>query len=171
MQKLVVLSFAVAVLASSAPAPGAAAAPDDQTAPAGQLRDMGQMRGVMLDARLAGMKAALKLTPEQEKNWAPFEAAVRDAAKARADEMHAMREADHGQRPSPLEHLNSIADRLAKASSDLKAIASAAKPLYDSLDDSQKSHFRWLLATLRPSRQHEGRMMDHRDNPGPDAPK
>ena len=35
----------------------------------------------------------VKLTPEQEKNWAPFEAAVRDAAKARMEELRAMREA------------------------------------------------------------------------------
>ena len=66
----------------------------------------------MLDAHLAGMKAALKLTPDQEKNWAPFEAAVRDAAKARVDAMHAMREAMRdGERPSPIDHMNTIADR------------------------------------------------------------
>ena len=29
----------------------------------------------LLDARLAGLKAGLKLTPDQEKSWGPFEAA------------------------------------------------------------------------------------------------
>ena len=44
----------------------------------------------MLDASLAGLKAGLKLTPDQEKLWPPFEAAVRDATKLRMDQMTAM---------------------------------------------------------------------------------
>ena len=36
----------------------------------------------MLDARLAGLKAGLRLTPDQEKLWGPFEAAVRDFAQS-----------------------------------------------------------------------------------------
>src|SRR5512144_425023 len=38
-------------------------------------------RQAMLAARLAAAKAALLLTPEQEKLWAPVESAVRDAMK------------------------------------------------------------------------------------------
>jgi len=163
MNKFIVGSFAAAALIGSALAVGAvAAAPGDQTSPANQTREWRGERGFMLDARLAGMKAALKLTPDQEKNWAPFEAAVRDAAKARWEEWRAMREAvkaDH--RPSPIERLNMMSDRLAKASTSLKTIADAAKPLYDSLDDTQKSHFGPLLASLRERGPHEGGMMGH----------
>src|SRR5436853_3102910 len=39
------------------------------------------------DARVAGLKAGLKLTAEQEKNWPAVEAAIRDLAKDRADRM------------------------------------------------------------------------------------
>ena len=46
----------------------------------------------LLDAKLAGLKAGLKLTPDQEKLWEPFEAAVRDAAKMRMEHMRAMME-------------------------------------------------------------------------------
>jgi hypothetical protein len=35
---------------------------------------------VLLDAKLAGLKAGLKLTQDQEELWVPFEAAVRDGA-------------------------------------------------------------------------------------------
>jgi Spy/CpxP family protein refolding chaperone len=116
MKKLVVVSVAAAALAGSVFALGAAAAPADSSAPAGQMRDMAEGRAFMLDARLAGMKAALKLTPDQEKNWAPFEAAVRDAAKARMEERRAMREAMRsGERPSPIERMDRLADRLARA--------------------------------------------------------
>jgi len=172
MKKLVVVSVAAAALAGSVFALGAAAAPADSSAPAGQMRDMAEGRAFMLDARLAGMKAALKLTPDQEKNWAPFEAAVRDAAKARMEERRAMREAMRsGERPSPVEHMNMLADRLAKDSADLKAIAGAAKPLFDSLDETQKSHFGPLLMTLREHRPHEGHMWGHWRDRGPEAPK
>jgi len=170
MKKLIVASLAAAALAGSVFA--LAAAPGDASPAAGQMQDRAEARAFMLDARLAGMKAALKLTPEQEKNWAPFETAVRDAAKARMEEMRAMREAMRGaERPSPIEHMNMMADRLAKASTDLKAISAAAKPLYDSLDDTQKSHFGPLLMTLREHRPHEGHMWGHWRDRGPEAPK
>src|SRR5258708_33990611 len=35
------------------------------------------------DARIAGLRAGLRLTPEQERNWSAFEAAARDFAKQR----------------------------------------------------------------------------------------
>jgi len=172
MKKLILGSLAAAALAGSVFALGAAAAPGDPTPAAGQMRDMAEARGFMLDAHLAGMKAALQLTPDQEKNWAPFEAAVRDAAKARMEEMRAMREAMRGaERPSPIEHMNMMADRLAKASTDLKAISAAAKPLYDSLDDTQKSHFGPLLMTIREHRPHKGGMWGHWRHRGPDEGK
>ena len=36
-----------------------------------------------LEAQLKGMKTSLRLTADQEKDWGPFESAVKDGAKAR----------------------------------------------------------------------------------------
>src|SRR5689334_25000773 len=49
------------------------------------------------DARIAALKAGLKLTPDQEKNWPAVETAIRDLAKQRADRMkeHADRRNTH----------------------------------------------------------------------------
>lgn len=154
MKKLVVVSLAAAALTGSVFAIGAASAADDSPPPAAQ-----EMGGVMLDAHLAGMKAALKLTPDQEKNWAPFEAAVREAAKARVEEMRAMREEMRDERPNPIERMTLMSDRLGKASAELKAVADAAKPLFNSLDEAQKRHFGPLLASLREHAPHGGAMM------------
>src|SRR6476659_7567111 len=44
------------------------------------------------DARIAGLKAGLKLTAEQEKSWPAVETALRDLAKQRADRMNARAE-------------------------------------------------------------------------------
>ena len=153
MRKLILTSLATVALAGSAFAIDAFAAPGDapETPSLHGMRD----RGFMLDARLAGMKAALALTPDQEKLWAPFEAAVRDASKARRDAMRQTRERVREDRPpSPIERLNAISAHLAKASGELKMVADAAKPLYDGLDDTQKRHFGPLLTTLRS--QHGG---------------
>ena len=60
------------------------------------------------DARIAGLKAGLKLTAEQEKNWPAVEAAIRELAKERADRIKARvrREprrggGDNAQQPRP----------------------------------------------------------------------
>jgi len=39
------------------------------------------------DARIAALKAGLELTPDQAKNWPPFEQALRDMAQLRIQRM------------------------------------------------------------------------------------
>jgi hypothetical protein len=104
----------------------------------------------LLDAKLAGLKAGLKLTPDQEKLWEPFDAAVRDAAKMRMEHMRAMMESMRGmmgedaERSSPVDRIEMMAAHMSEAASALTKIADAAKPFYASLDDSQKRIFGWL---------------------------
>jgi hypothetical protein len=142
MRKFIYGALAAAGLAGSAFILCAAAAPGDATPKPQQMQRMMDDHAAMLDASLAGMKAGLKLTPDQEKNWTPFETAVRDAAKARQDAMRKMVEMRKpGERPSPIDRMDFLADRLAEGSATLKSIASAAKPLYASLDETQQRHF------------------------------
>jgi hypothetical protein len=104
----------------------------------------------LLDAKLAGLKAGLKLTPDQERLWEPFEAAVRDAAKMRMEHMRAMMDrmrgmmAEDTERRSPIDRIEMMAAHMSEAASALTKIADAAKPFYASLDDSQKRIFGWL---------------------------
>jgi len=71
----------LAALAFCAFGVGAVAAPAESAGPAGmeRMQHWAADHEAMLDAKLAGLKAGLKLTSDQEKLWAPFEAAVRDA--------------------------------------------------------------------------------------------
>ena len=149
MKKLILSAVAVASLAGSAYTLSAFAAPDNS-----DERGMHRMgdAGFLLDAKLAGMKAALNLTADQDKLWTPFETAVRDVRKDRMEGMRQRREredSDEGERPSPIAVMNQMSERLAKASESLKKVAEAAKPLYDGLDDGQKRHFGPLLRMLR----------------------
>jgi hypothetical protein len=114
------------------------------------------------DARVAALKAGLKLTPEQEKNWPAFEQAYRDMAKLRADHMKARMEqrAEHRgdqQTPdnvNPIERLQKRADALTARGAALKKLADAASPLYQSLDDGQKHRFT-MLARLGEHHHHQ----------------
>ena len=45
---------------------------------------------------------------------------------------------------SPVDHLEAMADHLSQGAANLKKIADAAKPLYASLDESQKHKFGML---------------------------
>jgi len=106
----------------------------------------------LTDARVAGLKAGLKLTAEQEKNWPAVEAAIRDLAKERADRMATRREARRGgdnaqqqPRPDAITRLRQGADAMTARATGLKKLADAAEPLYKSLDDGQKRRFGMLL--------------------------
>src|SRR5271165_828745 len=93
-----------------------------------------------MDARTARIKADLRLTPEQEKNWPGFESAVRDISKNRADRLVAFR-AERAQRKESdhvIVYLKSNAKYLGERSADVKKLADAAQPLYESLDEQQK---------------------------------
>ena len=109
------------------------------------------------DARIAALKAGLKLTAEQEKDWPAVEAAVRDLGKQRAERMKeradriaARREARHSgddapPRPDAIERLRRGAEALTTRATALKRFADAAEPLYKSLNDDQKRRFSFLL--------------------------
>ena len=95
------------------------------------------------DARIAALKAALKLTPAQEKNWPAVEQAVRDISKDRIAEREARRVA--GQRTDVTERLRDRADALTTRAAALRRLADAEKPLYQSLDEAQKRRFSLAL--------------------------
>jgi hypothetical protein len=91
------------------------------------------------DARIAAIKAALKLTPAQEKNWPAVEQALRDNSKERITRREARRAA--GQRTDATERLRDRADTLTAQATALRRLADAEKPLYQSLDEAQKRRF------------------------------
>jgi hypothetical protein len=113
-------------------------------------------RAAFTDARIAAVKAGLKLNADQEKLWPPVEAAVRDFAKLRIDRANARMNAPRddsrdAQKPDdPVARLRDRADTMATTAAAMKRIADAADPLYKTLDDGQKR--RLALLTHREGR-------------------
>src|SRR4030088_3281091 len=91
------------------------------------------------DARIAAIKAALKLTPAQEKNWPAVEQALRDNSKEQITRREARRPA--GQHTDATERMRDRADTLTAQATALRRLADAEKPLYQSLDEAQKRRF------------------------------
>jgi hypothetical protein len=160
MKKLLFAVIAAAGIAGSTLAYTAHAANEPPSA--ARMQQMQEERAAMLDARLAGLKAGLKLTSDQEKLWPPFEAAIRDAAKSVGDAMRQMRESigmKSAERPSPIAHMEMMSDHMAKMSAELKSVAEAGKPLFEALNDSQKRSFGPLLHDLMRPPGHIGSQM------------
>jgi hypothetical protein len=107
------------------------------------------------EARIAGLKAGLRLTPQQERNWPPVEAAMRGLAKQRIDRMAERRNRAAERRDEPrqrdaIEFLRRRATVMAERANGLKQLADAAEPLYKSLDDGQKRRLTMLASAMRP---------------------
>lgn len=102
------------------------------------------------DARIAALKAGLELTPDQTKNWPPFEQALRDMAQLRIQRIQARLSGEQQAPTTPFDRLERRADAMAKRSAALKKVADAGAPLYASLNDDQKARFMRLARILRP---------------------
>ena len=108
----------------------------------------------MTDARIEIVKAALQLTPDQEKLWPPIEDAIRARAKdrqariaiavERARELRDRSRIEVLRDRNPIEFMKRRADRLAQRSADLKRLAEAWEPLYQTLTPEQKRRMAFL---------------------------
>ena len=101
-----------------------------------------------LDTQLKNMKAGLGLTADQQADWASFETAVRDGAKARLLAL----QREQSSNLSPMDRNLAKADRIGQSQASLAKIVEAARPLYASLDNAHKQKFISLGRTLVPER-------------------
>ena len=133
---------------------GSAAAQSDQPPPAQSDQQPTHEEKVQhwaeaaVDTQLKSMKAGLGIKADQETDWGAFEAAVRDAAKARVLALQKEQSSDL----SPMDRNLAKANRIAQGQTNLEKIVDAAKPLYDSLDETSKHKFITLGRTLVPER-------------------
>lgn len=125
-------------------------------------------KAAFTDAHIAALKAGLKLTPAQEKNWPALENVLRDVAKARAARMADWHEKakERHEHPDVIENLRQGAKAMTARAGEMEKIADAAKPLYDSLDDAQKRRFGMLFHMMARMHGHMGHMSHHMGHMG-----
>ena len=101
-----------------------------------------QDREAMTAAHMAGVKAGLLLTPEQEKLWPPVESAVREGMKQR-EEWRARIDKE-GVAANPVERMRRMGEMASARGAMMTRFADAAGPLYSSLTDDQKRRLEML---------------------------
>jgi len=138
----------ISTAAAQQAAPSGAAAAQSAPAPASlPARWTPEDTAAFTDARIAALKAGLGLKPEQEKDWANFEKAIRDLARQQADRI--ARDRSGSPPVDTIALLRRRADAMAEAATVVRQLADAAEPLYRTLDDSQKRRMLALVASSR----------------------
>jgi LTXXQ motif family protein len=98
---------------------------------------------MLTDIRVGVIKAALQLTPEQEKLWPAVEEAIRARAETRQRRLAALGERMGQWRDvDPVQLYRQRADVLADRAAGLRKLADAWQPLYQSLTPDQKTRLR-----------------------------
>jgi LTXXQ motif family protein len=113
----------------------------------------------LTDARVGLIKAALQLTPDQEKYWPAVEEAIRTRSKnqqARFQQLAELRDSGSsevvGER-NPVELMQRRAEALTQRAADLKKLADAWEPLYKTLSPDQKKRMAFVTyAAMRGMR-------------------
>jgi protein CpxP len=135
-------------LAQTAPAP-------DNAAAAGEARHhprAGMMPGRFVEGRIAFLKAELKITPAQEAQWRPVEAAMRENAKALAQTVATARQ--NRDAMNAVQRLE-LRDQLIKIRAENNSrFLAAFKPLYASLSPEQQKVADQLIATAQHHWRH-----------------
>jgi hypothetical protein len=107
-------------------------------------------QNTLTDMRVDLVKAALQLTPEQQKLWPPVESAIRSNAEDRRGRIAKIQEtvgirsdqsqnrADALRNRDPIAFLQRRSQALAQRSADLDKLAEAWQPLYNTLSQEQR---------------------------------
>ncbi|MDB5416014.1 MAG: hypothetical protein JWR10_4349 [Rubritepida sp.] len=136
MKLLAPMLVAAALLASPAAFAQHTAAPVTPTAQP-QPPEWTEADGrAVLNARLAALRTVIEMTPEQERLWAPVEAAIRDIGRGAIERRNRRQVA---QPPAHfLDVLGAIADAEQARGEALRKFVDAARPFVASLSEAQR---------------------------------
>ena len=140
IKRIILGTLAAAVLSASA------AAQSDQ--PPTHAEQVQHWAEVGIDTQLKSMKTGLHLSADQDALWGPFEAAVKDGAKARVLAL----QKEQSDSLSPMDRNLAKADRIAQGQATIETMVDAAKPLYATLSAEQKHKFIAFGRMLVPER-------------------
>jgi hypothetical protein len=148
MKKIVVVGATALLLSASAIAYAQTSQTSQTSSPATPERLSAADRNTLTDLRIDLVKAALQLTPDQEKYWPAVESAIRARAEDRRARLAKIgetvgRRADQNsveviRNRDPIAFLQRRSEALAQRSADLDKLAEAWQPLYKTLSPEQR---------------------------------
>ena len=125
-------------LAQQTPAPDAPAASQDQGRQDRRPRLSQDDFNRLVDARIASIKAGLKLTADQERLWGPVENAIRTAATERFTRFEQRPTREQRQSMDFMQRLERRSSTMTERAQRSAAVTTALRPLWDSLTEDQK---------------------------------
>jgi hypothetical protein len=144
---MMIKKIALAATAVLITLPLANAAETETTSTVGMRHPItGADLNALTDARVGIIKAALQMTPDQEKYWPAVEEAIRARAKnqqARFERLAALGDSGPMER-NAVELMQRRADSLIQRGADLKKLADAWEPLYKTLSPDQKKRMAFV---------------------------
>jgi len=152
---LVSAGLAAAVPQAMAQTAGAEGGPQARRSTQSKHHDQRAFRSPTdrVEARLAYLKTALKITNAQQTQWDAFAETRRKQARAATERMQAhrsqMAERQKGAQPTAVERMERRQAMLAAASTRLNETLAAVKPLYAALSPDQQKVADELLAPRR----------------------
>jgi hypothetical protein len=125
-------------LAQQTPAPDAPAAAQDQTRQDRRPRLSQDDFSRLVDARVASIKAGLKLNADQERLWTPVENAIRTSAGERFSRMQERPSRDERRSLDFMQRLERRSAMVTEQAQRSTAVTAALRPLWDTFTEDQK---------------------------------
>jgi LTXXQ motif family protein len=119
----------------------------------------------LTNVRVGLVKAALQLTPDQEKYWSALEEAIRARSAGRQQRLAAWERLRDQKDIQPFEVLRQRADSLVQRGTQLKQLVDAWQPLSQTLSPEQKERMNILLRSgvLRVMERVQARRMEMKE--------
>ena len=142
-----------AAFAQPAPAPGAAPAPRTENRAFTRPTER-------VEARLAYIKTALKITPAQQAQWDVYANVARKEAQQMDERVQTWRQgrAERGARPNAIQRLERLQTFHSEQANRIGELLAAEKPLYAALSPEQQAVADRVLAAGGRGEQRGGRM-------------
>jgi hypothetical protein len=151
MKKHLLIGVMAAVLAFPLVRPAAAetvdAAAQEQAKAQAEAQQYAEDHATLVEARVAALKAGLKLTPAQEKHWETLEKVLREVVAARSARRKTFlaQAAEFHEKDEVVQSMKLVGRNLVARGEEMQKVAEAAAPLFESLDAAQKHRFALLL--------------------------
>ncbi len=162
MKRLTLAAAASIVLLGAAAYAQVPATPAPDSAPRAEQRSERMERRAArmeerMNQRVEKLRTELKLTPAQEPLWAPVQAQLRKMQ----DERRNFRASNAGRMPGAEfpDRLDVMSERMSRGAANMRELSAAVKPLWATLDASQKE-------TVRKNLPGRGRDGGHRGGRG-----
>lgn len=162
-------------LAQQTPAPDAPAASQDHGRQDRRPRMSQDDFNRLVDARIASIKAGLKLSADQERLWAPVENAIRSSATERFSRFEQRPSREQRQSMDFMQRLERRSTMMNEGAQRSAAVTTALRPLWNTFSEDQKRIAPRLLReavntdgprwNARDGRRDHHRIGMHRDGP------